>query len=189
MKVLLADQNDERAELLARHLTESGVSDIGRVAEGERLFDAVRRHAPDVVIVDMERADRDGLESIREVTAREPKPIVMFSDSNDVAFMEEAVAAGVSSYNVRGAALPDVKPIVQAAVAIFRRHRKMAEDLQIAETKLDEQAVVLRAKSLLMRERDMSEPNAYKWLRQRAMDRGKRIADVARELLASRKQD
>jgi two-component system, response regulator / RNA-binding antiterminator len=189
LKVLLADQNDERAESLARGLRDAGVGDIARVADGERLVDAVTRHAPDVVIVDMERADRDGLESIREVTARQPKPIVMFSDSNDSAFMEEAIGAGVSSYNVRGAALPDVKPIVQAAVAIFRRYQKMAEDLQAAETRLDEQAVVLRAKSLLMRERDMTEPNAYKWLRRRAMDRGKRIAEVARELLASRNQD
>ena len=189
MKVLLADQNDERAEALARHLADAGVDDVARVAEGERLVDAVKRHAPDVVIVDMGRADRDGLEPIREVTAREPKPIVMFADSSDFAFMEEAIAAGVSSYNVRGASLPDVKPIVQAAVAIFRRYRKMADDLHAAETKLDEQAVVLRAKSLLMRERDMSEPNAYKWLRQRAMDRGKRIADVARELLAVRNQE
>jgi response regulator NasT len=189
LKVLLADQNDERAESLARGLRDAGVGDIARVADGERLVDAVTRHAPDVLIVDMERADRDGLESIREVTARQPKPIVMFSDSNDSAFMEEAIGAGVSSYNVRGAALPDVKPIVQAAVAIFRRYQKMAEDLQAAETRLDEQAVVLRAKSLLMRERDMTEPNAYKWLRRRAMDRGKRIAEVARELLASRNQD
>lgn len=165
------------------------MSDVVRVGAGERLVDAVRRWVPDVVLVDMQRADRDGLESIREVTVHAPKPIVLFSDSNDVAFMEEAIAAGVSSYNLRGAALPDVKPIVQAAVAIFRRYRKVADDLQAAQTKLEEQAVVLRAKSLLMREREMSEPSAYNWLRRRAMDRGKRITDVARELLATRNQD
>ena len=34
--------------------------------------------------------------------------------------MEEAIAAGVSSYNVVDTAFPDVKPIVMAAVAIFR---------------------------------------------------------------------
>jgi len=144
---------------------------------------------PDVVIVDMARADRDGLDAIREVTAHDPKPIVMFSDSGDRTFMDEAISAGVSSYNVRGAALPDVKPIVQAAVAIFRRYQKMADELQAAEAKLDEQAIVLKAKNLLMRERAISEPNAYKWLRRRAMDQGKRIADVARELLASRPQN
>jgi len=189
LKVLLADQNDERAEALARHLCDASVGEVARVADGERLFEAVKRCKPDVVIVDMARADRDGLDAIREVTAHDPKPIVMFSDSGDRTFMDEAISAGVSSYNVRGAALPDVKPIVQAAVAIFRRYQKMADELQAAEAKLDEQAIVLKAKNLLMRERAISEPNAYKWLRRRAMDQGKRIADVARELLASRPQN
>lgn len=189
MKVLLADEIDERADALMRHLRDAGVEQIVRVAAGERLLAAVKRHTPDVVIVDMSRADRDSLEPIREVSANDPKPIVMFSDSGDPAFMEDAIAAGVSSYNMRGTSLPEVKPIVQVAVAIFRRHQKMAGDLQIAEARLNEHAVVQKAKSLLMRERSISEPQAYKWLRERAMDGGKRIAEIAREVLASRKQD
>jgi two-component system, response regulator / RNA-binding antiterminator len=186
VKVLLADEVDERADALVEHLRTAGIEYICRVAAGERLIEAVKRHAPDVVIVDMSRADRDSLEPIREVTANEPKPIVMFNDSDDQSFMEEAIGAGVSSYNVRGASLPEVKPIVQTAVAIFRRYQKVESDLRIAETRLDEQSTVQQAKSLLMRERKFSEPQAYKWLRARAMDRGKRIADVAREFLASR---
>ncbi|MGB8363847.1 MAG: ANTAR domain-containing response regulator [Rhizomicrobium sp.] len=188
MKVLLADEIDERAEALVRHLREAGVEHIVRVAAGERLIEAVKLHVPDVLIVDMSRADRDSLEPIREVTANDPTPIVMFTDCDDHAFMEDAIAAGVSSYNVRGTSLPEVRPIVQAAVAIFRRYQKLAGDLAIAETRLDEHAAIQRAKSLLMRERNISEPQAYKWLRERAMDRGKRIAEIAREVLASRQK-
>lgn len=189
MKVLLADELDERADALMRHLRQAGVEDIVRVSAGERLVEAVKRHTPDVLIIDMSRADRDSLEPIREVTANEPRPIVMFTDSGDQVLMEEAIAAGVSSYNVRGTFLPEVKPIVQAAVAIFRRYRKVADDLQAAESRLNEHAAVQQAKSFLMRDRNISEPQAYKWLREQAMDRGKRIADIAKEILALRKQD
>lgn len=189
LKVLLADEVDERAEALTEHLRAAGVEQIVRVAAEERLIEAVERHAPDLVIVDMSRADRDSLEPIREVTASNPKPIVMFCDSDDHAFMEEAIGAGVSSYNVRGTSLPDVKPIVQAAVAIFRRYQKVAGDLKIAEARLDEHAVIQQAKNRLMHERNITEPQAYKWLRERAMNRGKRIAEIARELVASRQRD
>jgi response regulator NasT len=189
LKVLLADEIDERADALIQHLGAAGVEDIVRVAVGERLVEAVKRHAPDVLIVDMSRADRDSLEPIREVTARDPTPIVMFADCNDPEFMEEAITAGVSSYNVRGTSLPEVKPIVQAAVAIFRRYQKLAGDLAIAQTRLDEHAAIQKAKTLLMRERSIAEPQAYKWLREQAMNGGKRIADIAREFLASRQQD
>jgi two-component system, response regulator / RNA-binding antiterminator len=186
LKVLLADELDERADELVRHLLAAGVDQIVRVAVGERLVEAVKAHAPDVLIVDMSRSDRDSLESIREVTTNDPKPIVMFTDSNDLSFMEDAITAGVSSYNVRGTSLPEVKSIVQAAVAIFRRYQKVAGDLQIAETRLDDLAAIQQAKNLLMQQRNISEPQAYKWLRERAMDRGKRICDIAREILQPR---
>ncbi len=88
--------------------------------------------------------------------------------------MEAAIDAGISSYNVVGASLPAVKPIVAAAVALYRRHR----------ADQTERAAIDRAKSMLIRTRGLSEPDAHRWLRRRAMDRGKRIADIAAAFLA-----
>jgi len=154
-----------------------------RMAPGETLAQAVSRQRPDVVIVDMARPDRDSLDSIREVATHHPSPIVLFVDQDDPAFMEEAIAAGVSSYNVVGTALPDVKPIVRTAALMFRRYRQIEAELHKAEASLKERALIDRAKAKLMEERRMTEPNAYGWLRRQAMDRGRRIADIAAELL------
>ena len=107
MKVLLADEVDERADALVEHLRAAGIEHILRVAAGERLIEAVKRHAPDVVIVDISRADRDSLEPIREGTANEPKPIVMFNDSDDHGFME--VAGENSPPDCRGLCTGDVR--------------------------------------------------------------------------------
>jgi response regulator NasT len=183
LKVLLADDNQDRAEAVFRDLTAAGIDRIVRLAPGKRLIEAVKAELPDVVIVDMSRPDRDSLEAIREVSAKDPLPIVMFVDRDDAAFMEEAIAAGVSSYNLVGSALPDVKPIAQAAVAIFRRYQKMADDLREAEDRLNERVIIQRAKALLMQQRKMAEPQAHKWLRQSAMNSGKRMVDVAAALL------
>jgi response regulator NasT len=132
----------------------------------------------------MESPDRDTLDDIRHVTRDDPRPVVMFIDRDDPAFMEAAIEAGVSSYNVVVAALPDVKPIVAAAVALFRRYRRVEDELRRAETRLQERVVIDQAKAVLMRQRRMSEPEAYRWLRRRAMNRGRRVAEVAAELLA-----
>ena len=140
--------------------------------------------APDVIIVDMARPDRDALDDLRRVGADNPRPVVMFIDRDDRAFMEEAIAAGVSSYNVADSAFPDVKPIVMAAVAIFRRYQQVADDLQSARAQLRERETVNRAKSMLMRQRNIGEPQAYRWLQRRAMNENKRIADIAAALLA-----
>lgn len=189
LRVLLADSNSERALAVADALAEPGVMEILRAPPGENLPDAVAALAPDVVIVDMALPDRDGLEAIRALNAHTPRPVVMFVDRDDPAFMEEAIAAGVSSYNVVGVALPDMKPIVTAAVALFRRFRRVEEELERAKATLDERRILDRAKGLLMRRRGIGEPEAYRWLRRKAMNENRRIVDVAADYLAEQGSD
>lgn len=184
MKVLLADTDPDRARLVEARLVAAGATASVRPRAGEALRDAVARERPDLVIVDMARPDRDALDDIRRIARDDPRPVVMFVDHDDPAFMEAAIEAGVSSYNVVGASLPDVKPIVAAAVAMFRRYRRIEDELRRAEAALEERRLVERAKALLMRRQKLSEPAAYRWLRRRAMDRGLRITDIAAELVA-----
>lgn len=184
LKVLLADSDPDRAAILERRLGEISDAVILRVPAGRGLIDAVPELAPDVIIVDMARPDRDGLDDLRRASAHNPRPVVMFIDRDDRGFMEEAIAAGVSSYNVVGAAFPDVKPIVMAAVAIFRKYQQVADDLSTARAMLAERDTINRAKTLLMRQRNIEEPQAYRWLRRRAMNESRRIGDVAAELVA-----
>ncbi len=186
MKVLLADDDPERAGAVARVLAADPAVTVLRLAPGAWLADAVAAHAPDVVLVDMARPDRDALDGIRHVATHTPSPIVLFVDQDDPAFMEEAISAGVSSYNVLGLPPPDVKPILRAAAALFRRHHQTQQGLRQAESRLEERSAIDRAKAILIRERRVDEPEAYRWLRRQAMASGRRIADVAREVLQKR---
>jgi response regulator NasT len=183
MKILLADDEVERAGAVARVLAADPGLIVLRLKPGESLAEAVLALQPDVVLVDMARPDRDALDGIRQVTAMHPRPVVLFVDEDDPLFMEEAIGAGVSSYNVLDIPPPDVKPILRAAVALFRRHQQAQDDLAQAESRLAERAIIDRAKAVLIRQRRLSEPDAYKWLRRQAMSSGRRIVDIASELV------
>jgi response regulator NasT len=183
VRILLADDNAARAGALTKVLSADPSLTILRPRAGELLADAVAALSPDVVLVDMARPDRDALEGIRFVTSNTPRPIVLFVDQDDPAFMEEAIGAGVSSYNVLGVPPPDVKPILRAAAAMFRHHQSARSELREAEGKLREREIVDRAKSILIKDRRMTEPDAYRWLRKRAMASGRRIPDIAQELV------
>jgi len=183
VKVLLADDDAERAGAVARVLAVDPGLVVLRMKAGEALADAVASLAPDVVLVDMARPDRDALDGIRQVAALNTRPVVLFVDEDDPAFMEEAITAGVSSYNAIGMLPPDVKPILRAAVALFRRHQQAHDDLKQAEARLSERSVIDRAKAILIKQRRISEPDAYKWLRGNAMSSGRRIVDVAGALI------
>ena len=189
MKVLLADDDTERAGAVARVLEADSGLTVLRLPPGQSLAGAVAALAPDIVLVDMARPDRDALDGIRQIAACHARPVVLFVDEDDPTFMEEAFGAGVSSYNVLGIPPPDVKPILRAAAALFRRHHQAEQDLSEASARLREREVIDRAKAMLIRQRKLSEPEAYRWLRRQAMTRGRRIVDVAGEFIQQREGD
>src|SRR4051812_49316211 len=142
VRILLADDDAERAGAVARVLAADPGLTVLRLPQGVLLADAISGLSPDIVLVDMARPDRDALEGIRQVSAQAPRPVVLFVDQDDPAFMEEAIGAGVCSYNVLDLKPPDVKPILRAATALFR-HRQAERDARAAaETRLQEREIV-----------------------------------------------
>ena len=189
LRVLLAECDLERAAILEQRLREISGAVILRISAGGTLPDAVASQDTDVIIVYLHRPDRDRLDDLRRVGTEHARSVVMLIDRDDPAFMEEAIAVGVTSYHIVGTAFPDLKPIVTAAVATFRRYRRVAEDLRKANATLTERDTINRAKSMLMKQRNIDEPRAYRWLRRRAMNGNRRIVDVAAELLAKAGED
>ncbi len=186
MKILLADDDAERARQLLATLARDPAIRVIRAPAGELLADAVLTHAPDVVLVDMARPDRDTLDGVRALTDRNPLAVVLFVDEDDPAFMEEAIAAGVCSYNVGALAPASVRPVLRAAVALFRQIQAARTARDAAEARLDERRLLDRAKSLLIRQRQLTENEAHRWLQRQAMASGRRLHEVARDLLAGR---
>jgi response regulator NasT len=184
LRVLLVDQEPDRASTLERVLRDEGYELVGKVAPDAEFVASVRQLAPDVIIVDMALPDRDTLEYMAIITRDQPKPIVMFADASDATMIGRAVKAGVSAYVVDGIDPQRVKPVVDVAIAQFREFQALRDELAQAKSTLAGRRLIERAKGLLMTERGMSEDEAYRALRKLAMDRGMRLTAVAENLLA-----
>ena len=66
---------------------------------------------------------------------------------------------------------------------MFRRYAKVESELAAAQAQLDERRIVERAKAALMSKRRVNEPQAYKWLRTKAMNESRKLVDVAAEII------
>jgi two-component system, response regulator / RNA-binding antiterminator len=181
LRILLIDSDAKRAEALTEKLAQAGFAEVLHAREGADLIEAVEAARPDLVIIDMASPDRDALEDVRAVSAA--KPVVMFADSDDPGFVEEAIAAGVCSYNLSGIAFQDVKPIMTSAVALFRRYRRVEDELAASKTLLEERRTLERAKAILMKHRKMTEPEAYRWLQKKAMDESRKLTQVVAQFV------
>lgn len=184
MRVLVIDPDPARAALV-----EEGLGDVKplEIRRAKDLAEAEARHADfayDVIVIACESPDRDTLESLRERTEQNPRPVVMFVDRSAPALAEAAVHAGVAAYVVDGLSVKRVRPVLEVALTRFEVMQGMRTDLAKAQADLAARKSIERAKGLIMKERGLDEDAAYKVLRKLAMDSGRPLAAVAVDLIA-----
>lgn len=109
----------------------------------------------------------------------------MFCQDDASETITAAVKAGVSAYVVDGLHPRRIKPILQTAVARFQDFQALRRELAETKTTLAERKILERAKGILMKQRGMSEEDAYQALRKLAMNRNKRIVEVADGVIAA----
>ena len=185
LRVLLVDERADRARDLASTLEEAGCQVVAQLVGAVDLHATLRAVQPDVVIVDMDSPDRDTLEDMKRITSEQPRPIVMFVDETDSESIRTAVRAGVAAYVVKGASPERIRPVLEVACARFEHLQALEGELARAQSTLADRKLIERAKGILMEKRDLSEELAFQMLRNMAMKRGMRLADVARHVLAA----
>jgi len=173
----------ERARVLRIGLLEAGYDIIASLPPDMYLPERIAQLQPDMIIVDAESDARDVLEHIVIATRDERRPIVMFTESDDPESMEAAVAAGVSAYIVAGLQSERIKPVLNVALARFKREQKLLDELSDTRHKLAERKVIERAKGLLMARQGMAEEQAYQKLRSMAMSKNLKLSEVAQRIL------
>jgi response regulator NasT len=168
MRLLIVDPDPARTALVAEGLADMHPLEI----------------QPDVVIVACDSPDRDTIESLREATQNNPRPVVMFVDRSEPGRAEEAVRAGVAAYIVDGLQPARVRSILEVAMSRFQLMQQLRADLAKAQSDLASRKTIERAKGLLMKERQIGEEEAYALLRKLAMNTGRPVAAVAADLLS-----
>lgn len=183
-RIMLVDDQPPRAAILEQALSDAGCQVVANLESAQGLMKRVMEHQPDVVIIDIESPDRDMLEHMSVLNQHNPKPVIMFSDEDDPETIERAVRAGVSAYVVDGLNPARVKPIMDVAVARFREFQALRGELEKTKNQLADRRLLDEAKALLMKQKGMTEEEAYHAMRKMAMDRGQRMVEVARNIIS-----
>ncbi|MEQ1516757.1 MAG: ANTAR domain-containing protein [Usitatibacteraceae bacterium] len=183
LKVMLVDEDPDRAFDVRAALEANGCSVISRLASTLEIYEAVMTTKPDVIIIDTDSPSRDSLESLAFVSRDRPHPIVMFSGDRSSDTIRNAIRAGVSAYVVDGLSEARLQPILEVAVERFAAEQSLKQELADAKTQLTERKTIERAKGILMKQKEISEDDAFQLLRRFAMDRGIKMSDAAARVI------
>jgi response regulator NasT len=171
LRILVVEPNPERVRDIVDALREAGWSDVKALLQMSEL--------------NLTNPDRDTLEHISYATETTKRAVALFVDQTDENLTQAALNAGVSAYVVDGLQMDRIKPVLQTAIARFKMMRQFHFELNAAKQALEDRKTIDRAKGILMRQRGMSEDDAYKLLRTTAMRQNRKVIDVAQALVTA----
>lgn len=184
LRVAVVDANRDRAFMIVDGLKDAFDDvEVVIIGDGVGLARRIEEAAADVVLVDLASPSRDALEEIAAASGSRERPVAMFVDRSDAETTRAAIEAGVSAYVVDGLKRERIKPIVEMAISRFHSFARLRAELAATKEALAERKTIDRAKGLLMKARGLSEDEAYALLRKTAMEKGRKLVDIARALL------
>jgi response regulator NasT len=183
LSILVIDESRSRAAEICAGLALAGHQVAAVLSSALDLARQVEAIQPDVILIETDSPSRDTLEHLATLNRDLPRPVIIFAQEGDADSIRHAMKAGVAAYVVDGLEAARLKPIIEVAVARFGEDQALRRELAAASKKLSERKLVDRAKGLLMKSRNLDEEAAYAALRRLAMDRGKTLGDVAREVV------
>ena len=97
-RVLVADDHPDVVKAVCRLLA-LDCDIVGSVADGRALLDAALRLQPDVIVVDLNLPNVNGLEACRQITQTYPDiKVIMFTAMNDPDVRQRSLEVGASAF-------------------------------------------------------------------------------------------
>lgn len=185
LTVAVIDPSRARAAILEEGLRAAGIGRIVVIPDTVDLLERVTALKPDVVVIHLESPSRDILEQMSGVSRQVERPVAMFVDRSDVPMMQAAMDAGISAYVVDGLQPQRIRSILDVAILRFNAFARLQRELSEARGELADRKLIERAKGILMNLKGLTEDEAYKQLRRKAMNEKRKIADIARAIVTT----
>ena len=155
---------------LAEMLVDEGYDVVGQAGVGETAVALAEEHRPDLVVLDVKMPRLDGITAAQRIAEQRIAPVVILTAFSQRELVERARDAGAMAYLVKPFNKDDLVPAIEMAVSRFSELQMLEAEVADLTERLETRKAVDRAKGVLQRQLELSEPEAFRWIQKTAMD-------------------
>ncbi|MEW5959495.1 MAG: hybrid sensor histidine kinase/response regulator [Chloroflexota bacterium] len=140
IRALVVEDNTLVGEMIQGVLEEIGYSVVGKAADGLQAIKLAQSLTPDVILMDIEMPDMDGIEATRHIYENCPAPIVMVTAHEMPELVKQASEAGAGAYLIKPPNTREMERAITVAMARFEdmmELRRLNAELQARNEDLD----------------------------------------------------
>jgi two-component system, response regulator PdtaR len=182
-RIILAEDETIIRMDLKEELTRQGYLVIGDVGDGLSAVNLARELRPDLVIMDIDMPEMDGITASEVLTREKIAPVLLLTAYNNPELIERAKNAGVLHYLVKPWNQSSLKPAIEIALSRFAEFRSLEDKVTSLEDQLLTRKVVERAKGVLMQKQGLTEQEAFRKIQRASMNSRKSMREVAEAIL------
>jgi response regulator NasT len=181
-RILVAEDETLIRMDLVEMLTEAGYEVIAQATNGEEAIALANEHKPDLAILDVQMPVLDGISAAEKIIAI--APVLMLTAFSQRELVDRARDAGVMAYVVKPFTISDLVPAIEIAISRHTQMRSLADEVADLHDRLETRKVIDRAKGILMKALNLTEPEAFSWIQRAAMDRRITMKEVAEAVIS-----
>ena len=135
LKVLIAEDQEFINKMIQYEMEGIGHTVIGQALNGRQAVELTAVLRPDVVLMDIEMPEMDGLEAARLIKEKHPCPVVLLTSHDDPEMVRRASQVGVGAYLLKPPSVEEIERALIMAVARFAdltELRRLNNELKIA---------------------------------------------------------
>jgi response regulator NasT len=182
IRILVAEDEALIRMDLVEMLQEAGYEVVAQATNGEEAIALATEHNPDLAILDVKMPVLDGISAAEKIISI--APVLMLTAFSQRELVERARDAGVMAYVVKPFTIGDLVPAFEIAISRHTQMRSLADEVADLHERLETRKIIDRAKGILMKALNLSEPEAFSWIQRAAMDRRLTMKEVAQAVIS-----
>ncbi|CAM8631997.1 ANTAR domain-containing response regulator [Candidatus Planktophila dulcis] len=182
VRILVAEDEALIRMDLVEMLQEAGYEVIAQATNGEEAIALATEHRPDLAILDVKMPVLDGISAAEKIISI--APVLMLTAFSQKELIDRARDAGVMAYVVKPFTIGDLVPAIEIAISRHTQMKSLADEVADLHERLETRKMIDRAKGILMKALNLSEPEAFSWIQRAAMDRRLTMKEVANAVIS-----
>jgi response regulator NasT len=182
VRILVAEDETIIRLDLVEMLTEAGYEVIAQAENGAVAVELAKQHKPDLAILDVKMPEMDGITAAEQIILL--APVLMLTAFSQRELVERARDAGVMAYVVKPFSINDLVPAIEIAISRHKQMKSLESEVSDIYERLETRKVIDRAKGILMKAMNLSEPESFSWIQKTAMDRRISMKEVANAIIS-----
>ena len=181
LRILVAEDETIIRLDLVEMLTEAGYEVVGQAENGLRAIDLAIELKPDLAILDVKMPQLDGISAAEKIISI--APVLMLTAFSQKELVDRARDAGVMAYVVKPFSINDLVPAIEIAISRHKQMKSLENEVKDLYERLETRKLIDRAKGILMKALNLSEPDAFSWIQKSAMDRRLSMKQIAQAVI------